>query len=116
MTPHLLERRLDPPAPDEAAEDRFGLVVEVSAEEGLRLTPAGRIAHQHPADGRRRQAGVVPDRSAGDDLQDTTLVAIPLADPHPGPARGRVGQHVGEFGQTLAFAGLRATLAGPAGR
>src|SRR4051812_9422720 len=41
MTAHLLERGLNPPAPDEAAKDRLRFVVEVGAEKGLRLAPAG---------------------------------------------------------------------------
>src|SRR4051812_50216615 len=91
MTAHLLERGLNPPAPDEAAKDRLRFVVQVGAEKGLRLAPAGRIAHQHPAGWGWREAGGGPDPGAGDDLPHAALLALPFAHPHPRPPRGPGG-------------------------
>jgi hypothetical protein len=62
---HLLEGGLHPPTRDEPAEDRRRRRIQVCAEECCRLVLTGWIAHQHPADRHRRNAGMVPDRSAG---------------------------------------------------
>jgi hypothetical protein len=49
MLSYFLKGCLDSPAAYEALEDCGGLEVKVGAKKCLRITLAGRIAHQHPA-------------------------------------------------------------------
>jgi hypothetical protein len=73
MPADFLERRLGAPTRNETGRDVRRLIGEVGAEEGLRLALAGGITDQHPADRRRRQAGMLPDRGAGDDFDALSL-------------------------------------------
>ena len=66
----FLEGDLELPARDEPLEDIDGSGVEIGTEEGLWLELAERIADQQPSNGQPGQAGVVPDGSAGGDLDD----------------------------------------------
>ncbi len=46
----FLKRCLQPPTANKEAEDGRGFTIEIGAKKGLRVTIAGRIAHQYPAD------------------------------------------------------------------
>ena len=98
----------------EAPEDRRGFKVEVGAKKRLRVTLAGGIAHQDPADRGRRQAAMVPDRGAGDILQLAGLTAVPFGQHDGCPYSFGIGQHGVEFGQAFAFQRGPAALALPA--
>jgi hypothetical protein len=60
VLPCFLEGDLQLPALDEPRQDLLGRRLRVGAEQGLRLELAPRIADQHPAEGHRRQAAVIP--------------------------------------------------------
>src|SRR5664280_1584217 len=74
----FLERRLEGPAVDEPGENFEWRGGGVGAEERLRITHAGWIAREHPADRRRRQSGVIPDRRSGREFENAALIAIPI--------------------------------------
>src|SRR4051794_41812722 len=73
------------------------------------------VAHQHPAD-RDAPAGMVPHRSAGQDIQLPLTLAIPLADRDTAPAVGWVGETLHEGRLALAGDPAAASGAGPAWR
>ena len=54
---------------DEPSENLDWRRIEISAQEGLRIAHPRGIAHQHPADRRRRQSGMIPDRRSSRDLE-----------------------------------------------
>src|SRR4051812_28213487 len=91
MATGFLEGGLDAPAADEPAQDVHRVGVQVGAQEGLWLFLTLWIAHQYPAD-RHLHAGVMPERSAGSDVEPALAPAIPAIDPDPAPGCGGVGQ------------------------
>src|SRR3954447_23511150 len=91
MPAGFLEGGLDPPAADEPAQDVHRAGIQVGAQEGLWLFLTLWIAAQHPAD-RHLHAGVMPERSAGGDVEPALASAIPAIDPDPAPGCGGIGQ------------------------
>src|SRR5271163_240092 len=79
MFTNLLEGCLDPPAGHEKLKDRGGFEVKVGAKKRLRVPPAGRITHQHPANRSRGHAVMVPDGGSGDILQLAGLATVPFS-------------------------------------
>ena len=82
---------------------RPGCLPKIGAEEGLRLQFGARIADQRPPDGHGRQAGVVPDRRAGGDLDDAIGTAAPKRRRVALPNGPGVVQDLAELGQGLAL-------------
>src|SRR6202166_2929336 len=103
MLSYFLEGCLDPPAAYEALEDCGGLEVKVGAKECLRVTLAGRIAHQHPADRSRRHAVMVPDGGSGDVLQLAGLTTVPLCQHDGCPYSFRIDEDGVKLGPAFAF-------------
>nr|POE62229.1 hypothetical protein CFP56_79243 [Quercus suber] len=114
MPADLLEGGLDAPAHDEPREDRLGGEVDVGAQERLRVTGAGRIAHQHPADRLGRQASLGPERRRRGVFEPAGLAAVPFGQHHLRPDGGRVAQHGVELGHPLSLQGGAAASAGDA--
>src|SRR4051794_41623460 len=89
MATGFLEGGLDAPAADEPAQDVHRVGVQVGAQEVLWLFLTLWIADQHPAD-RHLHAGVMPERSAGSDVEPALAPAIPAIDPDPAPGCGGI--------------------------
>jgi hypothetical protein len=77
MGADFLEGDLDLPAADEPVEDVARISVAVGCQEGLRVEFAGGIADEKPADRHWRHAAMIPQRSAGCDLDDAVGSAVP---------------------------------------
>src|SRR3954454_11286088 len=73
------------------------------------------VAHQHPAH-RDAPAGMVPHRSAGQDIQFAFALSIPLADRDAAPAAGRIGETLHEGRLARAGDPAAASGTGPAWR
>src|SRR6516225_4165119 len=99
----LLEGRLDPPAGHEALEDSGSFEVKVGTKKRLRVTLAGWITHQHPADRSWGHTVVIPDGRSGDILQLAGLTTIPLGQHDRCPYGFRIGKDGAEFGPAFAF-------------
>ena len=70
-----------------------------------------RVPDQHPTNRHRRQAGVMPDRGATADLNDTISFAVPARHGQPLPPRGLVMPELPQRGESfslLAGAAMRA--------
>ena len=89
---------------DEPSENLDWRRIEISAQEGLR------IAHEHPADRRRRQPAMIPDRRSSRDLENASFIAIPVGHRQPGPARRFLFEYLGKFGQRASFLGRPSAL------
>ena len=96
----FLERDLDLPALHEPAQDLLRRAGEAGAQQSLRLEPAERIAHQHPADRHDWQAGVTPHGGGRAELDDAFTHAIPSGHHHLLPPCVKAGQDVGQVRQT----------------
>jgi hypothetical protein len=79
--------------------------------QGLGREFASWIADQHPADGHRRLAGMVPDRCLRDDLDDATLLAVPARYAQRRPERRRIVPDLLQGGKPLADHARTAILA-----
>src|SRR6516165_12618951 len=99
----FLEGRLDPPAGHEALEDSGSFEVKVGTKKRLRVTLAGWITHQHPADRSWGHTVVIPDGRSGDILQLAGLTTIPLGQHDRCPYGFRIGKDGAEFGPAFAF-------------
>src|SRR5208282_1180782 len=85
MRATLLECCFDGPTAHEPSENFYRCRIEIRAQKCLRIAHASGIAHEHPADRRWRQSGVIPDRRSGHDLEDASFIAIPVWRRQPGP-------------------------------
>src|SRR3954452_5856099 len=111
MPAGFLEGGLDPPAADEPAQDVHRGGIQVGAQESLWLFLTLWIAHQHPAD-RHLHARVMPERSAGSDVEPALAPAIPAIDPDPAPGCGGVGQALPQAREARALAPWSSERAG----
>src|SRR3954464_7313436 len=114
MAAGFVEGGLNPPAPDQPAQDVRRARAQGGAQEGLRFLFAARVAHQHPAD-RHAHAGVMPERRAGGDVEALLGAAMPAVEADPMPARGRVLQPLFQAWLPSTFDPWPPTRAGHAG-
>lgn len=84
---HVAERDLHLRALHEPVRNLGGVMSRIGAQQGLRAEPAGRVAHQHPADRDDGHPAVAPDSGGGADL-DAALATGGSADGLPGAMVG----------------------------
>lgn len=74
---HRMEGNFHLAAQDKPGQDLERSRLQIRTEHGLGRECASWIADQHPPDGHRRLAGMIPDRRLRDDLDDATLLPVP---------------------------------------
>src|SRR4051812_35325717 len=80
MSADFLKRDFHLPAPEEPLQNIAGLLIELSAQQSASFEFAQGIPHQDPANGHRRQAGVIPDGGRRSQLYQTRTLTIPVVD------------------------------------
>ena len=74
---HLAERGLHLPALDEPAQHLHGVLNQISAEQGLCVELAERVADQHPPDRHDGHPGMAPKGGGAADLDGALVPALP---------------------------------------
>jgi hypothetical protein len=96
----FLEGYFNLPAPEKPLQDLTWLLIELRAEQSACFKLALGIPDQHPTDGHRGQARVVPDRGAGSHFYQTLALAVPVLNFQALPDRVPVGKNLLERRET----------------
>src|SRR5690554_583734 len=104
MSTRFLEGHFQAPATDKEAQNLLRAQGQVGADKGGGQEVALRVAHQHPADGQGVLSLCAPQGGLRTELDGLPLVAVPVQVQRR-PLSLRVGQHLLERGQALAFLG-----------
>src|SRR6516164_2111828 len=112
----FFEGDLQLPTADVIGDDvsRFGS--GIGGQQGERVKVALRVTDQHPADGCRRQATVIPKGGSGTELNTSSRIAIPVWDRGRLPAGFGIGQSGFQRVQPRALKRWSTGVAAAAGR
>jgi hypothetical protein len=100
---YFLKGHLHWPTPHKPGHDGTSVLREIRTEQGLRVEPPLRVPDQDPANRYGWQTGVIPNRRAGADLDDTITFPLPARYEQALPRSDLVIQEVSQGGQPLSF-------------
>src|SRR5438270_4427074 len=110
VSPGLFQGHFHHPAPAEVREDLCTAQLCISTQQGLWLFLTFHLFNQHPTDGYRCVAHMIPQGSAGGHQHRLVLLPIPLCQGEGLPLSSRILQALAEFGLRCPFLWIGASL------